>query len=313
MGLLTPDERRKLIALLLSLPNMDDPAARRLLLASLPQRLQDNVPFSNTPSIHIAGIVDTVNNDAWTYLRDGSPAVAIVIANAIGAVEGSSLAKPLENLQYELNVRAALSTLENLSNRSRSTANPPIMGQNESTTAPPKTLFAGIPNAREQANYRPNANDAQKLPHRVPASRGTTPNSYSRRIKDGRSNSKPDNIIIEYGSIVLGVLGSYMTLSIMVLFLGRFDYRDILAELITLIAPSLFFWSIYIFKDITSAYIVKIMVFISLIVDIITFLFVFSHDYPDRSYNLMIDFLAIDFLIATILLFIKYLYSGRSQ
>jgi hypothetical protein len=111
MGVLTADERGQLIDLLLSMPNIEDPAARRLLTANLPRRLQENIPFSDTPTIHIANIVDAVNSDAWAYLADGSLAVATVITNATGMVEGSSLAAQLTGLLNNLKARPVLPVL----------------------------------------------------------------------------------------------------------------------------------------------------------------------------------------------------------
>jgi hypothetical protein len=105
MGLLTADERRMLIDLLLSVPNVEDPAARRLLTANLPRRLLENIPFSDTTAIHIANIVDTVSSDAWAYLPDGSPAAAIVITNAAQLVDGSVLSAQLTGLLNEVQAR----------------------------------------------------------------------------------------------------------------------------------------------------------------------------------------------------------------
>src|SRR6476660_7719047 len=94
---LTGDERSALLDLLLRLPNIDNPAARRLLLANLPARLQENVAYSDVPAIHIANIVDTVTGDAWAQLGDGSPAVAVLIGNARQNVDGSLLSRQLES------------------------------------------------------------------------------------------------------------------------------------------------------------------------------------------------------------------------
>jgi hypothetical protein len=110
MDLLTAEERRTVIDLLLSLPNVEDPAARRLLTANLPRRLQENIPFSDTTAIHIANIVDTVSSDPWTTLPDGSVAAAIVLTNAAQMVEGSALAGELTGLVNDLKARPVRSS-----------------------------------------------------------------------------------------------------------------------------------------------------------------------------------------------------------
>jgi len=107
MGVLTAEERERLIDLLLSLPNVEDPAARRLLTANLPRRLLENIPFSDTTAIHVANIVDAVTSDAWAYLPDGSPAAAIVLANAAQMVDGSALGAELTGLLNDLKARPA--------------------------------------------------------------------------------------------------------------------------------------------------------------------------------------------------------------
>jgi hypothetical protein len=76
-----------------------------LLTATLPRRLQENIPFSDTAAIHIANIVDAINSEAWTVLPDGTLAAATVITNATEMVEGSSLAEQLTGLLNDLKAR----------------------------------------------------------------------------------------------------------------------------------------------------------------------------------------------------------------
>src|SRR4051812_44057965 len=98
-GLLkVPGERRQLIDLLLKLPNMGNAAARRLLVASLPRALQDAIPAADAAGQHIANIVDTVNNDPYVQLADGSWPVMIVIEDAMYMVRGTTLENDLKAL-----------------------------------------------------------------------------------------------------------------------------------------------------------------------------------------------------------------------
>src|SRR5215218_10918054 len=98
MGLLTRDERRTLTEYLLRLPNIGDAAARRLLLADLPQTLRDSIEFANAPAIHIANIVNAVDSDAWAVLPDGARPLFTVMENAADMVRGARLESELRSL-----------------------------------------------------------------------------------------------------------------------------------------------------------------------------------------------------------------------
>jgi hypothetical protein len=144
MGVLTAEERRTLIDLLLSVPNVEDPAARRLLTANLPRRLLENIPFSDTTSIHIANIVDTVTSDAWAYLPDGSAAAATVITNAAQMVDGSSLAAQFTGLLTDLKARPVPPPPAQAAASQEDT--PPARADGGVEVPHPASAGAGVPN-----------------------------------------------------------------------------------------------------------------------------------------------------------------------
>jgi hypothetical protein len=95
MPLLSGKKRQDLIDLLLSLPNIGDPASRNLLLADLPGPVQNAIPAAGAPAVHIANIVDTLNDEGRTQ-ADGTVPLRIVLENAVYLVRGSRLAGQLQ-------------------------------------------------------------------------------------------------------------------------------------------------------------------------------------------------------------------------
>lgn len=93
---LSREQRRSLLVLLGRLPNIQDLAARRLLLAGLPGALQAGLPLGNAPAIDLANLVGTVTGEAWATLPDGTASVGVVVENAIDMVPGSGLAGELQ-------------------------------------------------------------------------------------------------------------------------------------------------------------------------------------------------------------------------
>lgn len=105
MGVVTRSERQQLIELLLQLPNINNAAARNLLLADLPRDLQNAVAFDSSPSVHIANIVELVNSTVFNRLSDGSVPLLIVIENAMFMVRGSALGRQLQGLYKVVQLR----------------------------------------------------------------------------------------------------------------------------------------------------------------------------------------------------------------
>jgi hypothetical protein len=106
-GLLTSDERRQLIDLLRKLPNIHDPQALTLLLATLPPALRDSIPRTRVVAMDIPRLVDTVEGEAWSPLPDGVYPITVVIENASGLAPGSRLASELQALLTTLRSRTA--------------------------------------------------------------------------------------------------------------------------------------------------------------------------------------------------------------
>lgn len=106
MGLLTSKERRDLVDLLLDLPNIEDPGMRKLLISDLPRTLQQAIPFSLIPRVHIDNIV-AVDDSASGELADGSWVIALVIAEAARIVQGTRLERQLQQLLASALARGA--------------------------------------------------------------------------------------------------------------------------------------------------------------------------------------------------------------
>lgn len=83
MGLLSSEERNDLIALLLKLPNRNNPVMRRQLYTGLPRELQDQIVDDGAPRTHITSIVNTVDDESWDKPYEGSWPVLQLIENAI--------------------------------------------------------------------------------------------------------------------------------------------------------------------------------------------------------------------------------------
>src|SRR5437868_3053010 len=95
MGLLTRDEKGKLQALLLSLPNITNPNIRQLLLSDIPSEIIQHITLTGIPSIDVRAIVVTLEED-WAKLADGSWPISTVIENATGLVRNQPLAGELQ-------------------------------------------------------------------------------------------------------------------------------------------------------------------------------------------------------------------------
>lgn len=102
MPLLTRAQRQTLVDLLMRLPNINDEASRNLLLTDLPQSLTQTIQFDGAAGVHVANIVNAVNNDTWARLPDGTVPLLLVIENAIYTVQGSGLAAQLQSFHDSL-------------------------------------------------------------------------------------------------------------------------------------------------------------------------------------------------------------------
>ena len=106
MGILHGDERDQLIKLLQQLPNIDDSAVRRVLLAGLPAGLRQTIQFSGIALAELNAILDAADSDVWMQLPDGSWATIRVIENARSIVAGSKLELQLQKISDALGARA---------------------------------------------------------------------------------------------------------------------------------------------------------------------------------------------------------------
>src|SRR5689334_1166983 len=105
MSVLTRRERRQLIDLLLSLPNVADIRTRRILLLGLPSTLQNAVPSRDDAQTDISTMLSIVDGDTWAVLEDGTWSVAVIIENAQAMVRGSSLSTELAQMLTAINIR----------------------------------------------------------------------------------------------------------------------------------------------------------------------------------------------------------------
>src|SRR6266566_3468999 len=110
MGLLTQEERKELIGILLKLPSHDNPVARRQLYWGLPRELQDQIGDDPAPRIHFTSIVNTVDDEAWHEPPyEGKWPVMELIKNAIfQAGNGSPVGRELLSLLNKFEVRLGL-------------------------------------------------------------------------------------------------------------------------------------------------------------------------------------------------------------
>ena len=98
MGLLSYEERTQLIAKLLKIPLVPEEYWRHALTVGLPDGLRNSISGSHVPLIHVTGIMDTVNEESWIRLSDGTGPVIRVVENILAATKESAL-ELLEALQ----------------------------------------------------------------------------------------------------------------------------------------------------------------------------------------------------------------------
>jgi hypothetical protein len=107
MGLLMPDERRKLLRLLLQIPGATDPEVRHSLLAGLPDNLVLSINFSNNAWTDFNAMINVADSNAWARLSDGSRSIIMLINNAMMYVSGASLEQEFQALRDMLEDRRA--------------------------------------------------------------------------------------------------------------------------------------------------------------------------------------------------------------
>src|SRR5690349_9445521 len=105
MGLLTRQERERLVQLLLQIPQIYDIEWRRLLTATLPERLRTSIPTAPDALTHVTHMLEIADSDAWVRLPNGDRPIVVIIGNALLAVSGTSMAMELQSLSLELTIR----------------------------------------------------------------------------------------------------------------------------------------------------------------------------------------------------------------
>src|SRR5690242_10535845 len=98
--MLTREQRRRLRDILGHLTVCDTPEGRALLLRDLPNALLGTLPRSAAKLIDIDHIIDATQR--WGLLRNGVPALLLVIDNALEYSEESELGQELQRLRDEL-------------------------------------------------------------------------------------------------------------------------------------------------------------------------------------------------------------------
>ena len=77
MGLLTRQERERLVQLLLQIPQIYDIEWRRLLTATLPERLRTSIPTAPDALTHVTHMLEIADSDAWVRLPNGDRPIGI--------------------------------------------------------------------------------------------------------------------------------------------------------------------------------------------------------------------------------------------
>jgi hypothetical protein len=107
MELLTRDERRRLIGLLLQLPNIDDEDARRLLMADLPRSLRESANLNDPTTVELTTLVNNAEGDTWGRPTAGTWPIITILENALGLAGDAQVSTDLQALLDTLKVRAA--------------------------------------------------------------------------------------------------------------------------------------------------------------------------------------------------------------
>src|SRR3712207_6002499 len=106
MGLLTIEERDRLMLYLSRLPGIQSDAVRNSLLSGVPNSVRLQIQAVGIPATDLSAPIDTIDSDALP-LEDGSWPIAGVINNAARSVEGTITAQRLRQLLTEAQARQA--------------------------------------------------------------------------------------------------------------------------------------------------------------------------------------------------------------
>src|SRR5215212_471700 len=110
MALLTRDERRHLIDLLMNLPGMGDPDARGLLLMDLPRSLRESMNPEDYTRIYLTSLVNNIESDTWEAPIDGNWPLVMLLENAIDAAQDTAVGQQLRPVLDTVRARIAQGT-----------------------------------------------------------------------------------------------------------------------------------------------------------------------------------------------------------
>jgi Tol biopolymer transport system component len=108
MELLNREERRKLIGLLLQLPNIEDRDARRLLMADLPRSLRESANLDDPATLEITTLITNAESDTWGRPATGGAwPIITILENALDLAGDSQIGPDIQALLATAKVRAA--------------------------------------------------------------------------------------------------------------------------------------------------------------------------------------------------------------
>ncbi len=107
MELLTRDERRRLIGLLLQLPNIDDQDARRLLMADLPRSLRESANLDDPATLELTTLVTNAESDTWGRPAVGTWPIITILENAHDLAGDAQIGPDIQALLDTAKARAA--------------------------------------------------------------------------------------------------------------------------------------------------------------------------------------------------------------
>src|SRR4051794_17592483 len=100
MPALTRAQRPRLIEALGSITLFATLAGRNLLLADLPPDLIQGMARSDPPAVDLFNMIQAA--ETWGPLEDGTPALLLLIENALLQVQGSAAAATLQAIRAEI-------------------------------------------------------------------------------------------------------------------------------------------------------------------------------------------------------------------
>ncbi len=130
---LTRAQRQRLLTALADLPVFQTIEGRALLLNDLPPALVRGVGRSTTISVDLDAIIRAV--EGWGALDDGTPALLVLLENALFHGRGGNAGRDLKALRTELTTPATATPLPSVPNL------PPAMARTDLTPADPATVL----------------------------------------------------------------------------------------------------------------------------------------------------------------------------